>query len=236
MRRNSALRKTMPTGFLRFRHASLLRRIWPLWPRPSLLDQPVLAATGQLELTVVDKDTGKPIPCRMHLVGPKKQPFKPDKVPFWHDHFVVPGKILLKLPVGQLHVRHRARAGVSRPDRPLHHQQLRRRHEAGRTAAVHRHGGRRLVVGRSGRATPGARHRTAHGGRRPARRRSHHLAKRQEPVGRPPAQGAGRPLRRQSLLQSDGRRVGAIGHRIAAVQSAGAAEAAGRPTASIRRS
>ena len=58
------------------------------------------ASTGQLALTVVDKDTGKPVACRMHLRGPKKRPFKPDKVPFWHDHFVVPGKTLLKLPVG----------------------------------------------------------------------------------------------------------------------------------------
>jgi hypothetical protein len=59
-----------------------------------------VAATGQLQLTVVDKDTGQPIACRMHLVGPKTQPFRPAKTPYWHDHFVVPGKILLKLPVG----------------------------------------------------------------------------------------------------------------------------------------
>ncbi len=66
-----------------------------------VLTAPCLAAsTGQLELTVIDKDTGKPIACRMHLLGPNKKPRKPDKVPFWHDHFVVPGKILLKLPVG----------------------------------------------------------------------------------------------------------------------------------------
>jgi hypothetical protein len=58
------------------------------------------ASTGQLQLTVVDQNTGKPIACRMHVVGPKKKPFKPDKTPFWHDHFVVPGKIVLKLPVG----------------------------------------------------------------------------------------------------------------------------------------
>lgn len=60
----------------------------------------VAASTGQLTLTVVDKDTGKPIACRMHLVGPKKKPFKPEKVPYWYDHFVVPGKIVLKLPIG----------------------------------------------------------------------------------------------------------------------------------------
>jgi hypothetical protein len=63
-------------------------------------EQAFPASNGQVQLTVVDKDTGKPIACRMHLLGPKKHSFKPDKVPFWNDHFVVPGQILLKLPVG----------------------------------------------------------------------------------------------------------------------------------------
>jgi hypothetical protein len=65
-----------------------------------IVGRPASAATGQLELTVVDKDTGKPITCRMHLVGPKKQPFKPNKVPYWQDHFALPGTLLLKLPLG----------------------------------------------------------------------------------------------------------------------------------------
>jgi hypothetical protein len=64
------------------------------------LSQPALAATGRFEITVVDKETGRPVPCRMHLVGPKKKPFKPDKVPYWHDHFALPGKLVLKLPTG----------------------------------------------------------------------------------------------------------------------------------------
>lgn len=62
--------------------------------------EPAWAATGQLELTVVDKETGKPIACRMHLVGPNKKPFRAPKMPFWHDHFVMPGQIVLKLPLG----------------------------------------------------------------------------------------------------------------------------------------
>ncbi|MGD0655602.1 MAG: hypothetical protein ABSA16_14775 [Thermoguttaceae bacterium] len=58
-------------------------------------------ATGQLDLTVVDKDTGKPVACRMHLAGPNNnKPRKVDKAPFWQDHFVFPGHILLKLPLG----------------------------------------------------------------------------------------------------------------------------------------
>jgi len=62
--------------------------------------QRLWAAQGQLELTIIDKDTGKPIACRMHLIDPKKRPRKAGRLPFWHDHFVVPGKVLLKLPVG----------------------------------------------------------------------------------------------------------------------------------------
>jgi hypothetical protein len=57
-------------------------------------------ATGQLNLTVVDKDADKPVACRMHLVGPNNKPRKVDKAPFWQDHFVFPGHILLKLPLG----------------------------------------------------------------------------------------------------------------------------------------
>jgi hypothetical protein len=64
-------------------------------------DRTSLAATGRLELTVIDKDTGKPVACRMHIVGPKTRPFKPGKAPFWHDHFALPGNIVLKLPLGE---------------------------------------------------------------------------------------------------------------------------------------
>lgn len=58
-------------------------------------------AGGQLEISVIDRDTEKPITCRMHLKNAAGKTRKPDKVPFYHDHFVVPGKIVLKLPVGQ---------------------------------------------------------------------------------------------------------------------------------------
>jgi hypothetical protein len=62
---------------------------------------PAWGATGQLDLTVIDKDTGKPVACRMHLVGPNNnKPRRVDKAPFWQDHFVFPGHIILKLPLG----------------------------------------------------------------------------------------------------------------------------------------
>ncbi|HEY1785150.1 MAG TPA: hypothetical protein VGG30_06345 [Pirellulales bacterium] len=55
---------------------------------------------GQLEINVVDHDTGQPLACRMHLTNQAGKVQKPPKVPFWHDHFVVDGSLTLKLPSG----------------------------------------------------------------------------------------------------------------------------------------
>lgn len=59
-----------------------------------------LPAKGQLALTVVDSETGKPVPCRIHLTGPRKNVRKIPKSPFWHDHNAISGNVLLKLPNG----------------------------------------------------------------------------------------------------------------------------------------
>ncbi len=59
------------------------------------------AAEGQLEIRVVDKDTGQLVPCRMHLRTASGRPrLPPRRVPVWDDHFVIPGQITLKLPLG----------------------------------------------------------------------------------------------------------------------------------------
>ena len=58
------------------------------------------ASAGQLKITVIDRDTRKPIACRMHLTNAAGRPQKAGRAPFWHDHFVFSGKIALKLPVG----------------------------------------------------------------------------------------------------------------------------------------
>jgi hypothetical protein len=55
---------------------------------------------GQLVLTAIDRATGKPVPCRMHLKSAVGKARLPKKVPTWDDHFVVPGQISLKLPTG----------------------------------------------------------------------------------------------------------------------------------------
>ncbi|MBX7168739.1 MAG: CehA/McbA family metallohydrolase [Pirellulales bacterium] len=58
------------------------------------------ASGGQLLLEIVDRDTGKPVACRIHLVNEAGKPRKVNKLPFWHDHFACPGKVLLNLPKG----------------------------------------------------------------------------------------------------------------------------------------
>ncbi len=59
-------------------------------------------ADGQLELVVVDKQTGAPIACRIHVRNAAGKARKPTdrSLPFWHDHYVFPGKVLLRLPPG----------------------------------------------------------------------------------------------------------------------------------------
>ncbi|MCE9527183.1 MAG: hypothetical protein K8R36_14145 [Planctomycetales bacterium] len=66
------------------------------------LSLPLLAAggKGELEVRVIDKDTGKPIAARMHLKDAKGKPVKVPKVPYWNDHFVFEDKIRLELPLG----------------------------------------------------------------------------------------------------------------------------------------
>ncbi len=60
-----------------------------------------MAAGGQLELTVVDQATGEPVACRVHIWNAAGRPRKVPRLPFWHDHFVCPGTVTLKLARGQ---------------------------------------------------------------------------------------------------------------------------------------
>ncbi len=54
-----------------------------------------------IEITVVDKATGKPVPCRIHLKDAAGKPVKADPLPFWRDHFVCPGTVKLDLAPGK---------------------------------------------------------------------------------------------------------------------------------------
>lgn len=59
------------------------------------------ADSGQLEFRVVEKASGKPFPCRIHLKDSAGKPQKPAKLPSWNDHFVCPGEATLELPLGK---------------------------------------------------------------------------------------------------------------------------------------
>jgi hypothetical protein len=59
-----------------------------------------MANEGQLELQVVDKATGKPIACRLHLKTAQGKPRLIKKLTTWDDHVIVPQTVTLKLPVG----------------------------------------------------------------------------------------------------------------------------------------
>jgi|GEM_PF-287829 len=75
---------------------------WPIgmdvWPPGQAYA--VQTARGVLELTVLDPETGQPVPCRVHLRKSKGRPVKPEGVPSGPDHFVCPGQVTLKLPLG----------------------------------------------------------------------------------------------------------------------------------------
>lgn len=79
-------------------HSRLSRCSWLLL---GLLFACPAYADNKLELTVIDEDSGEPIACRMHLKNAAGKPQKVGQWPYWHDHFVFPGKLTLKLPRGQ---------------------------------------------------------------------------------------------------------------------------------------
>ena len=64
------------------------------------------AADGQLLLTAVDKESGQAIACRIHLLNSNGRSVKMPGTAAWADHFDFKDKVLLKLPVGRLLVRH----------------------------------------------------------------------------------------------------------------------------------
>lgn len=64
------------------------------------LQEPAQAANGRLKVVIVDKDTGQPIPCRIHLQNQKGVAQKAGGLPFWSDHFVCPGTLELSFRKG----------------------------------------------------------------------------------------------------------------------------------------
>lgn len=67
-----------------------------------LVQAPAFAAggKGELEIQAVDRDTGKPLAVRMMLKDARGKPVRVPKVPYWHDHFVFDGSLVLELAPG----------------------------------------------------------------------------------------------------------------------------------------
>ncbi len=55
------------------------------------------AGDGQFTVSVVDADSGEPIPVRMHLKNSQGKPFLPRGTVSWKDHFVIDGEVKLRL-------------------------------------------------------------------------------------------------------------------------------------------
>ena len=92
------------------------------------------AFEGEVEVTVVDEQTGEEVAVRMHLKNSRGRPVIPRGTVAWKDHFVFDGKILLKLRAGtytfeiERRPEYRVRTGhrlhgdrANRGTRPLHH-------------------------------------------------------------------------------------------------------------------
>jgi hypothetical protein len=72
-----------------------------VWVLLVLQDFGAMAATnGQLELIVVEKAGGPPLPCRIQLSNAFGRPWHPHGVHPLGNHFVFPGQITLELPLG----------------------------------------------------------------------------------------------------------------------------------------
>lgn len=54
----------------------------------------------RLEIRVTETAGGDPLPCRIHLVGPDREPVHAPDLPFWNDHFVCRGEVALELAPG----------------------------------------------------------------------------------------------------------------------------------------
>ena len=55
---------------------------------------------GEIEINVIDEDSGRPTAVRMHVRDATGRTVRPKGVPRWHDHFVFHGKIILDVRPG----------------------------------------------------------------------------------------------------------------------------------------
>ncbi len=77
------------------------------------LSSQTVAADGELTLRVVDRQTGRLLPCRLHLWDQRERPRRVERLPFCEDHFVFDGEVTLQLPTG--HYRFLLERGLEYP-------------------------------------------------------------------------------------------------------------------------
>ena len=58
------------------------------------------ANAAAIRFAVLDSETGKSIPARIHLKDSANKPVRPNGLPFWYDHFVCAGVAELDLAPG----------------------------------------------------------------------------------------------------------------------------------------
>ena len=58
------------------------------------------AIAGEARITVIDEETGRPTPARIHLLNDEGKPQRAPGFPSWHDHFVCDGKAVVDLAAG----------------------------------------------------------------------------------------------------------------------------------------
>ncbi len=69
-----------------------------VWTEACLLSASA-AEKGKVELKIVDQE-GALMPCRIHLKNEKGEAVRAANLPFWYDHFVCPGQVVLELSDG----------------------------------------------------------------------------------------------------------------------------------------
>ncbi len=60
----------------------------------------VFINAASVTLTIRDASNAEPMPARVHLRDATGKAQRAGALPFWHDHFVCPGKVDLELPIG----------------------------------------------------------------------------------------------------------------------------------------
>lgn len=58
------------------------------------------AQTGEFTLKIVDEETRRPLPCRVSVRTEKGVAKRAEEMPFWYDHFVMPGEVRLSWGLG----------------------------------------------------------------------------------------------------------------------------------------